>query len=189
MDIYSSPRFMSVLISTNPAAAFLPLGEVHVSTDSDIIRAALDARTALPERKHLGVAGRVRALRRVFEIYIAHEEELATLITKEVGKPILQSKFDLATDKEYFGWYLDNAESILSPRTTYEDENELHRLFFEPLGVAVAISPRNFPSMLFVRQVIPLLLAGNTVLFKHSHECPLVGKLLQDIFQAASIPH
>lgn len=179
---------MPSLISTNPAAAFSPVGEVPISTDTDIVRFALDARAALPAWKRLGVEGRVRVLRKVFEIYVAHEEELAALITKEVGKPISQSKFDLATDKEYFNWYLDNAEAILAPRTTYEDENELHTLSFEPLGVAAVISPWNFPTMLFVRQVIPLLIAGNTVLFKHSHECPLVGQFLNHIFQEAGMP-
>ena len=88
---------------------------------------------------------------------------------------------------KYFKWFLENAEEALADKITYQDENTLHRIVFEPIGVAAVIVPWNFPFVNVIWGTIPNLLAGNPVVFKHSEECPLVGKLCEEIILSADL--
>jgi len=96
--------------------------------------------------------------------------------------------FDMGDGLSYFEWYLKNAEKLLSPDVTFEDKNEIHKVYFEPHGVAAVIQPWNFPFCQWSWAVVPNLIAGNTVVFKHSEECPLSGKLIEDIILSTKLP-
>jgi len=96
--------------------------------------------------------------------------------------------FDMGDGLSYFEWYLKNAEKLLSPDVTFEDKNEIHKVYFEPYGVAAVIQPWNFPFCQWSWAVVPNLVAGNTVVFKHSEECPLTGKLIEDIITSTNLP-
>jgi len=78
-------------------------------------------------------------------------------------------------------WYIDNVESILADEITHEDDNSIHKIVYEPYGVAAVISPWNYPFGMAEWGIIPNLIAGNTVVFKISEECPLVGKIIEEV--------
>ena len=84
---------------------------------------------------------------------------------------------------EDFEWFINNVESAIRDEVTYEDKNSIHNITYEPYGVAAVITPWNFPFGMAIWGVIPNLLVGNTVVFKISEECPLVGKLIEDVFK------
>jgi len=65
---------------------------------------------------------------------------------------------------------------------------KIHKIVYEPFGVAAVIAPWNFPFSNFMWGVIPNLIAGNTVVFKHSEECPLMDKLIDDYMKTAKLP-
>ncbi len=165
------------------------IGEVEVSSEKEIQEKVEAAQNAKQEWKALGVAKRVELLREVHRMFEENKEALAQLVTKEMGMPISQSRVnDVDSGLYYFKWYLDNAEKYLAPEVTYEDEKAIHTVYHEPYGVAGVIVPWNFPFSNFIWGVGQNLLAGNTVVFKHSEECPLFGKAIEEVTAKSPLP-
>ena len=114
--------------------------------------------------------------------------ELAKLISQEMGKPIAESTNEVNDSVQEFAWFMKNAESALCDEITSEDKNSLHKIVYEPFGAAAVITPWNFPLEMAVWGIIPNLLAGNTVVFKTSEECPLTGQLIEKIINNHDLP-
>lgn len=132
-------------------------------------------------RSSLPISERVNTVGHFLSRYTEHKDQLATLMSQEIGKPITQAYADIDYDLTYIRYYLEHAEAILAPETVYQDTHGIHTLFYAPRGVAASISPRNYPTSQFVRQVIPPLLAGNTVIYKPSHLCLQTGKMIAQL--------
>ena len=179
---------MAVISSRNPAKNYEPLGEVDVTPNSGIIKKVRQANDARESWRQLGVAGRTRHIRHLYDVLRHQAEPIVLSITREVGMPITVSRDEVAWDWDYFSWFMDNAAEILAPETTYEDEDELHQIRYEPIGSTAVITPWNLPFDLFVWGVIPALLAGNTVVYKAAEECALTGKLLEEVCAQAGLP-
>lgn len=179
---------MNKLISTNPADNYSVVGKVIISDLTEISEKVRKAKDAKMTWKELGVKKRVELLRPICEEFAKHGEKLAHLITKETGKTITQSRNEIKGYVEDFAWFLDNAGFALADEITYEDNNSIHKIVYEPFGVAGVITPWNFPFGMAVWGIIPNLLAGNTVVFKISEECPLVGKLMEEVFLNHKLP-
>lgn len=177
-----------ILISTNPGKNYEVLGEVSASSVQEIKMKVGKAQSAKKGWKDIGIEGRTNVLRKVADEIKKRKEEIALLATKEMGMPISQSLFDVDGALDYFNWYVDNASKYLCPEVTYEDDKSIHKVFYEPIGVAAVITPWNFPLSNFVWGVIQNLVAGNTVVFKHSEEVPLFGKLVEDIMKTCDLP-
>lgn len=113
---------------------------------------------------------------------------MATLITNEMGKPITQSLSDVADDVYNIQSKIKLAKKHLAPVILDQTPTQKNVLYYEPYGVVAVIVPWNFPSSNFFIATLQALLAGNTVVFKHSEENPLVGKLIEEIMQEAEFP-
>jgi succinate-semialdehyde dehydrogenase / glutarate-semialdehyde dehydrogenase len=181
-------RRMASLQSTNPARDYELIGEVQISAPQEIRRKVAAAQRAKWSWGQLGAAARVQALSGVCRAFAERSEEIALLQTREIGKPIQESRIELEEALNYFRWYLDQAAELLAPRTTCQDAHTSHTLYAAPAGVAAVIIPWNYPFCNFVWGVTPNLLAGNPVVLKHSEECPLTGRLLEDIIQGCALP-
>ena len=137
----------------------------------------------------MGVKKRTQMLRPIYHEFIKRKKEIALLTAKEIGTPVQNVLQDLNWDQDYFKWFLDNGEKYLTDEITYRDKNQTHKIVYEPIGVAAVIVPWNFPWGNFLWGVIPNLIAGNTVVFKHSEECPLTGRLIEQIVETAKLPY
>lgn len=179
---------MNKLVSTNPADNYSIVGEVFLSNKAEISEKVKKARMSKAAWKELGIKARVALLKPICDEFGKRKEELAQLITKETGKPIQQSRNEATGYVEDFEWFLDNVASALVDEITYEDKDSIHKIIYEPLGVAAVITPWNFPFGMAVWGIIPNLLVGNTVVFKISEECPLVGKLIEEVFLNHKLP-
>ena len=182
----SSPR--PAIRSTQPGKDFEILGEVAQSSTEEIAAAVRAARAALPAWRALGVRGRVEAIGRLAAALERRSEELNALTSREMGKPIQQSRSSTAWALRHLQWFLENAEHSLAPVVTFEDDKQIHRQVFEPCGVAAVIVPWNFPLSNFAMGAIQPLLAGNTVVYKVSEEVPLFGKLIDEVVADAKLP-
>lgn len=171
------------LISTNPGKNYEVLGSVPTSSRGEIRKKVQAANQARKEWKSAGIPSRATCLRNVVTEFRKRKQEFALLITKEIGMPITQSRADVDDACRYLSWYLDHAQEYISPRVIYKSDDVVHTVFFEPLGTAVVISPWNYPLSNFVWGVGQNLLVGNTIVFKHSEECPLFGKVLEEIVE------
>lgn len=179
---------MSTIISTNPSRNFEQIGEVTVTTDSEIAEKVRNAHDAKKAWKELEVAGRIEALRGFPKLVQEYKEKIAQRTTAEMGMTITDSQDDVDWNMDYIHWFLENAESALTHEITHEDDNAVHAIHYEPIGVAAVIVPWNYPFGMWLWGVLPNLLAGNCIIVKHSEECPLVGKLLEEMMGELGLP-
>jgi len=171
---------MKKLVSINPTD-YSVIGEVAVSTPQEIAEKARLARTVQPIWSALSVSERVSHLRQAFDECKMKKHEFALLESKEMGMPMREAWFDFDVTLGYAAWYFDNAKKHLSPEVTFENEKEIHQVFYEPIGVCAVIIPWNFPFANVVWGALQSLIAGNTFVLKHSEECPLSGKFMEDV--------
>lgn len=176
------------LISRNPADDYKVIGEVEVSSDGEIANKIKLANKAKVMWKEIGVVKRIELLIPIRDEFGIRKEEIAKLISLETGKSINESLSEVTRYIDEFTWFLENGERALADEITLDDNESLHRMIYEPYGVAVAISPWNFPFGMAIWGIIPNLIAGNTVVYKTSEECPLVGKLIEEIFLNHELP-
>ncbi len=179
---------MNKLISTNPAKDYQKIGEVVISSLSEIKEKVKLANQSKKIWKDLGVKERTKRLSPLYQLTEKKKNEIAMLITKEIGKPIKEAIDDIDWDLTYFKWYLENSEKYLGEEITHRNGATLHKVIYEPIGTAASIVPWNFPYGNFLWGVIPNLIAGNPVVFKHSEECPLTGKLIEKIMDELNLP-
>lgn len=179
---------MPKLISTNPAQNYQTVGEVEISTDEEIKTRISQANAAKLAWKELGLQKRIEILRPLFDKFAAKKEEFARLITEEMGKPISQSHDEVEDTLQTINWFLKETPRALQNEITHEDEKSIHQIVYEPYGTAAVISPWNFPLSVAIWGILPNLIVGNTVVFKISEECPLVGKLIEEVMAGADLP-
>ncbi|MFH1602174.1 MAG: aldehyde dehydrogenase family protein [Candidatus Shapirobacteria bacterium] len=180
---------MAKLVSANPGRNYEIVGEIEISSKREIKQKVDQAEKAHNNWKSLGVKERIRFLKRIYVAFSKKKAEIGELATREIGMMFQDREvIDINAGLDYFKWYLDNAEKYLAPEVTFEDKRAVHKVFFEPIGVAGVIVPWNFPFCNFIWGVIPNLIAGNTVIFKHSEECPLSGKLYENIIRSCKLP-
>ena len=160
------------------------------TTIEDADRAVAAARKAFDEGPwpHLPVAERIAALQRVAELYDSRAEELATLITTEMGSPITYSKRMQAPIAKF----ILNYNIALAKDYPFEEKREGRslptRVIKMPVGVVVAITPWNVPQAALMIKLAPALLAGCTVVAKPGPETALDGQVMAELFDAAGFP-
>ena len=172
---------METLKSINPST-YEFIGEVAVSTGDEIKKKVLQARKAQGNWHDLGLEKRIELLRLAVAEMQNRKSEYLLLQSREMGMPLSEALAGFEGDVVYANWYFDNAEKYLSPETVFENDQEIHQVFYEPLGVCAVIIPWNFPFANFVWGALQSLIAGNTVILKHSEECPLSGKFIEEVF-------
>lgn len=172
---------MAKLVSTNPADNYTKIGEVEISSDVEITKKVEKANKIKLLWKELGVQGRVKLLTPVRDEFKKRVEEISRLISRETGKAITESVSEVNRYTDELTWFLENGPKALQDEVTLDDERSVHRMVYEPHGVAACIAPWNFPFGMAVWGIFPNLIAGNPVVFKISEECPLVGKLIEEI--------
>jgi succinate-semialdehyde dehydrogenase/glutarate-semialdehyde dehydrogenase len=109
--------------------------------------------------KKKSLKDRREILEEIYESFQKKKEEIAKSVASEMGMPIKLARDEVQYGLNYFQWYLENAEKYLSPEVTYENESEVHTVYYEPKGVIAAITPWNYPFMLFAWACIQPLLA------------------------------
>jgi acyl-CoA reductase-like NAD-dependent aldehyde dehydrogenase len=177
------------IVSTNPSDGYKVVGVVETSTKEEVAAKVAAAQKAKLAWKELGLEARVKLLEPIRDEFAARVNEIAELITKEMGKPITESIGEVSryTNGE-LTWFLENAPNALADEITLADDESIHKIRYEPTGVVAAIAPWNFPFGMAIWGIFPNLIAGNTVVFKTSEECPLTGKLVEEIINKHNLP-
>jgi len=133
------------------------------------------------------VSARSTRMRRMAELLRGNKQELATVITSEMGKPIVQSEAEIEKCAYNCNYYADHAERLLrdEPRASGASESYIH---YAPLGVILAVMPWNFPFWQVFRFAAPALIAGNTALLKHASNVPQCALRIEELFREAGFP-
>jgi acyl-CoA reductase-like NAD-dependent aldehyde dehydrogenase len=176
------------IVSTNPSRNYEINGEVEAASEQDVQQAVADARAAQPDWAALSQTERNQAVESFIEACKPHAAEIAELMAREMGKPIVQARAQVQDCFDYFHAWMDMSEKALAPEIVFENETERHHQTREPLGVAVCITPWNFPFFNIPWQAGQALIAGNTVLFKQSEEIIVFSELIAKIVQESKLP-
>ncbi|HEX4575267.1 MAG TPA: aldehyde dehydrogenase family protein [Gemmatimonadales bacterium] len=173
---------------TNPATEE-PLAEVAEAGEAEIDAAVRAARACLESKawRELAARQRGRLLGRLADLLEQRAPDLAELETQNNGKPLFESKIDVAMAIETVRYYAGWADK-LTGHTLPVSGNFLTYTLREPVGVVGAIVPWNFPLNLATWKVAPALAAGCTVVLKPAHETPLTALLLGELALAAGFP-
>ena len=130
---------------------------------------------------------RTTLLKRVGDQLRARRDELAELMTIEMGKPITQARAEVDKCAWVCDYYAENAESHLSSEIVETDATKSY-VCFEPLGVVLAVMPWNFPFWQVLRFAAPALMAGNTAALKHASNVQGCALAIEDLFREAGAP-
>jgi acyl-CoA reductase-like NAD-dependent aldehyde dehydrogenase len=160
------------------------IGSVPVGDSSDIDRAVDAAQRAFPEWSQTPVESRVEALNALSSAIKDRGEELAQLITAEVGTPIEYSRMAMVGTPRV----VSRSYSKILEGFTWEEEMRNSLIVKEPIGVVAMITPWNFPLHQIIGKVAPALAAGCTMVLKPSKEAPLNAFVLADMIHEIGVP-
>ena len=151
--------------------------------------AALDAAAAAQEA-WAATAPRERSdvLRRAFDLAREHTEDLAALMTLEMGKPLAESRGEVTYGTEFLRWFSEEAVRIRGDYRTNPEGTGRGIVLKRPVGPVYAITPWNFPLAMATRKIGPALAAGCTVVIKPADLTPLTTLFLAELFRRAGLP-
>lgn len=172
----------------NPANAEEVIAEYVPSTEQDALRAVEAAQQAFLAWKKVPAPQRGNYLFRVADRMEEKAEELAHLIVREMGKRLIEAQKEVEYAINILRFYAGEG-SRLNGKLIASDHPDIQvQLLKEPLGVALAVTPWNFPLSIPTWKIAPAIVAGNTVVLKPSSETPLVSMKLMEIFQEVQLP-
>lgn len=177
------------LISTNPGKNYEIIGHVDISSNEEITNKVNKAKLAQPNWESIGLENRVNLLDELYNLFVENKDKISLIASKEMGMPVtVNNQIDVDVGLQFMRGYLDNAKKWLSHEIIFENEKEIHYQYYEAKGVAGISIPWNYPFCNFIWAVIQNLVVGNTVVAKHSENCPLTSKLLEEIINASNLP-
>ncbi len=153
-----------------------------------VAEAVRDAHAAFLNWRQLTGKARGTYLRNVADELEKRAGEIARTITEENGKPLAQSRGEVAMSLDHLRWFAEEARRVYGRTVPHQVDNKRHVVIKTPMGVVAAISPWNFPLVLALRKIAPALAAGCTVILKPASATPLCAVALAECFEAAKIP-
>jgi len=171
----------------NPATGGV-LGSVP-NMGGEETRAAIEAaQAALAGWSGLTAKERSRILRRWFDLIIENQDDLATIMTLEQGKPLAESRGEIGYAASFIEWYAEEGKRAYGDIVPTHDRNKRLLVLRQPIGVCAAITPWNFPAAMITRKVGPALAAGCTMVVKPSELTPFSALALAVLAERAGLP-
>ncbi len=144
-------------------------------------RAIAAAAQALPAWAARTAKDRSTVLRRWFELILQHQEDLATLMTAEQGKPLAESKGEIAYAASFIEWFAEEGKRLYGDIIPGHQADKRILVLRQPVGVVAAITPWNFPSAMITRKAGPALAAGCTMVLKPATQTPYSALALAEL--------
>jgi succinate-semialdehyde dehydrogenase / glutarate-semialdehyde dehydrogenase len=174
--------------SVNDPATGMELGKVANCTAQQAEQAIETANAAWPAWRETQAKARANLLRRWYELLMANIDDLARLMTAENGKPLAESRGEVAYGASFLEWFAEEAKRINGETLPTFDNNRRLLVLRQPIGVCAAITPWNFPLAMITRKVAPALAAGCPVVIKPAEQTPLSALAVAELAQRAGIP-
>ncbi len=171
----------------NPATGAV-LGTVPDMGAAETRRAIDAAHAAFPAWSSKTAKERAQILRRMFELMIQHQDDLAVLMTAEQGKPLAEAKGEVAYSASFLEWFGEEAKRLYGDTIPGHAADKRILVLRQPVGVVAAITPWNFPSAMMGRKIGPALAAGCTVVCKPASQTPYSALAMGVIAERAGLP-
>lgn len=137
----------------------------------------------------LGLEDRKRYLLKLKDVFIAHADEMALIISRETGKPLWEAKTEAKALAAKIDVTINHSMKLVSEEHVKDALPGVEGVIrYQPRGVMAVIGPFNFPAHLPNGHIVPALLTGNTIVFKPSDKTPMVGQYLAQLFEKAEFP-
>ncbi|MBF4111045.1 succinate-semialdehyde dehydrogenase [Enterobacter cloacae] len=172
-------------LSVNPATGET-LAAYPWATSEEVEQAITLAEAGFRQWRGESVSHRAQKLRDLGAALRQRGEEMAHMISREMGKPIVQARAEVAKSAGLCDWYAEHGPAMLRAEPTLV-ENQNAVIEYRPLGPILAVMPWNFPLWQVLRGAVPILLAGNSYLLKHAPNVLGSAELIGQIFADAGI--
>ncbi|MEK1896286.1 MAG: NAD-dependent succinate-semialdehyde dehydrogenase [Rhizobium sp.] len=169
--------------ATGEVLASLPdMGAAETREAIDAAYAAQPAWAARPAKERAGI------LRKWFDLMVAHADELAAILTAEMGKPFAEARGEILYAAAYVEWYAEEAKRIYGETIPAPSNDKRMIVIKQPVGVVGTITPWNFPAAMITRKIAPALAVGCAVVSKPAEQTPLSALALAVLAEQAGIP-
>ncbi len=172
---------------TNPATGET-LAEVADCSADDAKAAVEAAHAAFPAWRAKTAKERAALMRKWFELIMANQEDLAVIMTSEQGKPLAETRGEVAYGASFIEWFAEEGKRLYGDVIPTHAAGKRILALKEPIGVVAAITPWNFPNAMITRKCAPALAAGCTFVIKPPRETPLSCLALAELAHRAGIP-
>ncbi|MDR7147744.1 NAD-dependent succinate-semialdehyde dehydrogenase [Rhizobium sp. BE258] len=152
-------------------------------------RKAIDAAyAAYPSWAAMAAKERGTILRKWFSLIVSHVDDLARILTAEVGKPLAEAHREVLSAASYIEWFAEEAKRIYGETIQAPSADKRMLVIKQPIGVVGTITPWNFPAATMMRKIAPALAVGCTVVSKPTEQAPLSAIALAVLAQHAGVP-
>jgi succinate-semialdehyde dehydrogenase/glutarate-semialdehyde dehydrogenase len=146
------------------------------------------AEAAMVDWRALPAKARAVILRRWYELMMHHQEDLAIIMTAEQGKPLAESRGEVAYGASFVEWFGEEAKRIDGDVIPGPSADKRIICIKQPVGVVAAITPWNFPNAMIARKAAPAMAAGCTIVIKPASETPLSAFAMAELADRAGVP-
>ena len=178
----------SATLPVNNPATGAQLGTVPAFDAASTEKAVAAAHAAFPAWAAKTAKERAVLLRRWHDLILLSAADLARLMTAEQGKPLAESKGEIAYAASFVEWFAEEAKRVYGDLIPGHQADKRIMVLRQPVGVVAAITPWNFPAAMITRKVAPALAAGCTVVCKPATQTPYSALALAELAQRAGIP-
>jgi succinate-semialdehyde dehydrogenase/glutarate-semialdehyde dehydrogenase len=172
---------------TNPATGEV-IGTVPRMGAAETRRAIEAANKALPAWRAKTAKERAVILRKFFDLMMANQDDLGVLMTTEQGKPLAESKGEIAYAASFIEWFAEEGKRIYGDVIPGHQADKRILVLRQPIGVVTAITPWNFPAAMITRKAGPALAAGCTIVVKPALQTPYSALAMAELAHRAGIP-
>lgn len=156
--------------------------------EAEAVEAIEAAHRAFPAWRALAAGVRAALLRKWFDLMMAHQEDLARILTAEQGKPLAEARGEIRYGASFIEWFGEEARRVYGDIVPGHEADKRILVMKQPVGVAGIITPWNFPNAMIARKVGPALAAGCTVVIKPAESTPLSALAMAVLAERAGFP-
>ncbi len=164
------------------------IGTIPKMGAAETRRAIEAASAALPAWAKKTAKERAVILRRWFDLMLTHQDDLATIMTAEQGKPLAESKGEILYSASFIEWFGEEGKRLYGDVIPGHQADKRILVLRQPVGVVAAITPWNFPSAMIARKVAPALAAGCTFVCKPATQTPYSAFAMAELAARAGVP-
>jgi succinate-semialdehyde dehydrogenase/glutarate-semialdehyde dehydrogenase len=172
---------------TNPADGSV-LGQVPDMGEAETKRAIAAADAAIPAWRGKTAKERAAFMRRWHDLMLAHQDDLAIIMTAEQGKPLAEAKGEVVYGASFIEWFAEEGKRVYGEIIPTHAAGKRLLVMKQAIGVVAAVTPWNFPIAMITRKVAPALAAGCTVVIKPAEDTPLSALAVALLAERAGFP-
>ena len=127
-------------------------------------------------------------MRRWYDLLLENQEDLAQIMTAEMGKPIRESRGEAVFASNFVDWFAEEGKRAYGEIIPTHDMSKRLLVLQQPIGVIAAVTPWNFPMAMITRKIAPAMAAGCTTVVKPAEDCPITALAVADLAERAGVP-